>query len=152
MSFQNDAKQWFKTALKPSQAQFWAVFGWLRWKDEDIDIADVNGLDAALVLKGDKVVVDALVAAIQPEIKIYNVDSNYIIPIAFVLEKMVVIPTNDIDLTIGITPGGNEIISAMTMHGNTEEVVEVNIPAIRAAKTIYITGITSQTKFYMYKR
>lgn len=42
------SKQWFETGDFPTQAQFYQVFDWLRWKDEGISVADVANLQNIL--------------------------------------------------------------------------------------------------------
>lgn len=42
------AKTWFETGDFPTQEQFYQTFDWLRWKDEGIDIADINNLQGIL--------------------------------------------------------------------------------------------------------
>jgi hypothetical protein len=44
-------KNWFKTGLKPTQAQFWDVFDSFRHKDDAVPAAEVSGLDSLLVQK-----------------------------------------------------------------------------------------------------
>ncbi|WP_435135694.1 hypothetical protein [Formosa sp. A9] len=48
-------KNWFRTGLKPTQAQFWAVWDSYRHKDEPIPTTDVQNLDTYLNQKVDKV-------------------------------------------------------------------------------------------------
>ncbi|OBX20949.1 MULTISPECIES: hypothetical protein [Bizionia] len=48
-------KNWFKTGLKPTQAQFWATWDSFRHKDEAIPLDSVNGLQDDLDDKVDKI-------------------------------------------------------------------------------------------------
>ncbi|WP_163401400.1 hypothetical protein [Flavobacterium fluviatile] len=48
MAYIDTVKEWFKTGLKPTQAQFWAKFGYLRWKDEKIPVEDIQGIEEIL--------------------------------------------------------------------------------------------------------
>lgn len=41
-------KNWFKTGLKPTQTQFWATWDSFWHKDENIPIAKIDGLTAAI--------------------------------------------------------------------------------------------------------
>ncbi len=54
----NTIKNWFKTGLKPSQAQFWDTWDSFRHKSEKIPAADVAGIDDLLFAKADKAVLD----------------------------------------------------------------------------------------------
>jgi hypothetical protein len=54
----NTIKNWFKTGLKPTQAQFWDTWDSFRHKSEKVPAADIEGMDALLLLKADKVVLD----------------------------------------------------------------------------------------------
>lgn len=58
MSIRTQIKQWFKTNLKPTQTQFWTLLDNLRFKDEKVPVADVDGIDNLLLKKADKAVVD----------------------------------------------------------------------------------------------
>ena len=54
MAFKDTAKNWFKTGLKPTEAQFGSVFDFLRWKDEKVPIADIEGIEEILNDKADR--------------------------------------------------------------------------------------------------
>ena len=53
----NTVKNWFKTGLKPTQAQFWALFDSIFFKGEKIPVADIEGIEEIL---NDKADADAL--------------------------------------------------------------------------------------------
>lgn len=40
----NTLKNWFKTGLFPTQAQFWALLDSFRHKDDKVPVADIEGL------------------------------------------------------------------------------------------------------------
>jgi hypothetical protein len=44
MSFLNTVKQWFQTGDFPTEAQFAQLFDYLRFKDQKVAVADVDGL------------------------------------------------------------------------------------------------------------
>jgi hypothetical protein len=54
MAYIDTVKEWFKTGLKPTQAQFWAKFAYLRWKDEKIPVEDIQEIEEILNAKADK--------------------------------------------------------------------------------------------------
>lgn len=47
-------KNWFKTGLTPTQAQFWDVWDSFRHKDDAVPAAEVGGLDALLQSKAEQ--------------------------------------------------------------------------------------------------
>lgn len=54
MALKETVKKWFKTGFKPTQAQFYAFFNFIRWKDEKVPTEDVQGLNELLTAKADK--------------------------------------------------------------------------------------------------
>lgn len=57
MAFKDTVKEWFKTDLKPSEAQFYNLFNWIRWKDEKIPITDIFNIEDILNAKAEGAVV-----------------------------------------------------------------------------------------------
>ncbi|GIZ10295.1 hypothetical protein [Flavobacterium sp. UMI-01] len=53
MAFKDTVKEWFKTGLKPTQAQFYSKFDFLRWRDEKIPISDIEEIEGILNEKAD---------------------------------------------------------------------------------------------------
>lgn len=53
----NTIKNWFKTGLKPTQAQFWNTWDSFWHKDDTINISDIEGLQDALDQKATAVAV-----------------------------------------------------------------------------------------------
>ena len=49
----NTIKNWFKTGLKPTQAQFWDTWDSFRHKDDKVLVAELEGLDPLLQSKAD---------------------------------------------------------------------------------------------------
>lgn len=62
MAFIDTVKAWFNSGDEPTQAQFFQKFAWLRWKDEKVPTADVDGLNDLLIAKADKVPFDVHLA------------------------------------------------------------------------------------------
>lgn len=56
MGYETTVREWFKTGLKPTQAQFWAKYSFLRWKDEKISVADIEDIEEILNAKAETVV------------------------------------------------------------------------------------------------
>lgn len=68
----NTIKNWFKTGLKPTQEQFWAVWDSFRHKSDKIPVQEIQGLDELLFLKADKAGQENTL-----EIDIYDLPNNY---------------------------------------------------------------------------
>lgn len=60
MALKDTTKQWFKTKLKPTQAQFYTFFESIRWKDEKVATSDVDDLDVILASKAERSVLSAV--------------------------------------------------------------------------------------------
>lgn len=60
MALRDTVKRWFKTNLKPTQAQFYTFFNSIRWKDEKVATSDVDGLDVILAGKAERSVLSAV--------------------------------------------------------------------------------------------
>lgn len=58
-------KNWFKTGLKPSQAQFWDTWDSFRHKSEAVPAAEIDGLDHLLLTKASQEDLDYLAAVID---------------------------------------------------------------------------------------
>lgn len=54
----NTIKNWFKTGLKPTQQQFWDTWDSFWHKDDNIPVANIEGIDTLLNQKANKSVVD----------------------------------------------------------------------------------------------
>lgn len=50
----NTLKQWFQTAMRPTQEQFWAIFDSFRHKSDKVPASDIEGMDELLLNKADK--------------------------------------------------------------------------------------------------
>jgi hypothetical protein len=57
MSLKTTIREWFKTGLKPTQTQFWSFFDAIRWNDETIPVADIDGIVEILNDKAESAVV-----------------------------------------------------------------------------------------------
>jgi hypothetical protein len=54
MASLNTIKNWFKTGLKPTQQQFWDTWDSFWHKDENIPVANIEGIDNLLNQKANK--------------------------------------------------------------------------------------------------
>ena len=54
----NTIKNWFKTGMIPTQAQFWSVFDSFRHKDDKVPVAEVEGINELLATRASQQVLD----------------------------------------------------------------------------------------------
>lgn len=54
----NTIKNWFKTGMIPTQAQFWSVFDSYRHKNDNIPVAEVEGINELLATRASQQVLD----------------------------------------------------------------------------------------------
>lgn len=137
------AKQWFQTGDKPTQAQFYQVFDWLRWNDEKVPITDIDGLSELLQQLGSS-------SSDQGEKKTYNADGSYNLPAGFLLEKIIVLMGTSSEVRIGTAPGLDDILPDQPMSSDGEVVV-LNIYT-KAGRTLYFTGLNAGTSIIFFKR
>ncbi|OXA71731.1 hypothetical protein B0A67_10270 [Flavobacterium aquidurense] len=72
----NTIKQWFRTGLKPTQAQFWDTWDSFRHKFEKIPVKDIDGIDELLLSKADKTVLENHLADKNAHAPQVNTDWN----------------------------------------------------------------------------
>ena len=148
-TFRDIVKQWYITGAKPTQAQFWTLFDDIRFNDEALDVADIGGLTTILNATASQASVDAFTGG---ELIILNVNGTYNLPAGYLLEKMIIAPSVNMNIAIGKTLGGDEISIAQAITGGVGEVYEVNVFANAAPVTIYFSGITASTTITILKR
>lgn len=145
MAYIDNAKQWFKRKMKPTEAQFAQTFDWLRWKDQALAIADITSLSTTLQGKLDKSVFDAMISRATI---VLEADGSFVIPAGYLLEKVLLIPAVASVISIGTTEGGEEVFLAGDVSTDGA-VIALNV-FTKVAKTIYFTGITSSTTIALY--
>lgn len=64
----NTIKSWFRTAFKPTQAQFWDTWDSFFHKDDKIPIGSIEGLNARFDDKADKDFVTGSIGAINQKL------------------------------------------------------------------------------------
>src|SRR5665213_1864298 len=148
MAYIDIVKPWFETGDKPTQNQFWTLFGYLRFKDDAIAVADIAGLSDLLTGKAAQTALDAFIGG---ELQLYNADAYYDIPAGYLLEKLIVAPAIDINLQIGNSVSNDDIAAQETVTASAGVVYVVNIFA-RATKRIYFTGCAAGTQVVFFKR
>lgn len=147
MANKDTSKQWFETGDYPTQVQFAQVFDWLRWKDEQLEVADVNGL-AGLV---NSVVTLAQVKALFLLTFSLDADGSYDLPAGTFMFALVAIAAADFNISVGTAPGGNDIIDGLTPRTpGTPEPVIIPIYA-EAARTLHFSNIGQHFDFLILK-
>lgn len=146
MANKDTSKTWFQTGDFPTQAQFWQVFDWLRWKDENLTIAEVVGLAEILNSFGSGA--EAFTVGV-------GWDNRYNIPIGYVLEKIVVVPVVDCApycSFVGGTTGDIIPLDVSYIIGVAGVVWSVNLFNASAAKVIEVSNVPNTSKVYFIKR
>lgn len=146
MAFIDTVKQWFKTGDYPTQAQFYAKFAMLRWKDEKIPAADVEGLVNVL----NTIVSLDNVRGMYADSFILEGDGTYLLPRGTIITGIIIDPKVDSDISIGRTSGGWEHMTETPLTANTWNSISTLIPG-RTEQLVYFTGITSPTLIIILK-
>ncbi|MDA6070417.1 hypothetical protein NJT12_12375 [Flavobacterium sp. AC] len=118
----NTIKQWFKTGLKPTQAQFWDTWDSFRHKFDKIPVKEVEGLDELLLSKADKTVLDHHLADKNAHAPQVNTDWNSEFGFSQLLNKPEFKTINGEPLTgdgdIIIEAGGSQDLQTTLANGN----------------------------------
>jgi hypothetical protein len=149
MAYKDNAKQWFELGDKPTPAQFSTLFDQLRWTDQPLSINDINGLMEALQLKADDATIQQILG--EQEMLTFNADGTYDIPAGYLLEKIIVMPGADTDVSIGTAVGLDDIQPSQTMSATRGAVVTLNLFA-KALRRIYFTGLNANTSIIFFKK
>lgn len=145
MANKDTAKQWFETGDKPTQAQFWQVFDWLRWTDVAIGMDQITGLDAALLAKVNK-------ADYEGNCIAYDADATFTIPAGYLLEK--IIPyygaNGSMNVSTVLMGDADEVeVPEVSIGWNRPIVVNIFAPA---NTDVYIGGIPAGSKLVFLTR
>jgi hypothetical protein len=152
MSYSDTIKAWFVRGAKPVAAQFASWIDMSRLKDDPVPLADVAGLTAALLAKAEQSVIASLLARMLPDMPIKLLDFSYIIPANIMLESVAFKSTVSGVLSIGTTVGGNDLYDSYAYAAGVM-VLPITLNSLSDIdRTIYFTGITASTQFFIYKR
>lgn len=137
-------KNWFRTALKPTQAQFWDTWDSFWHKDDLISVESVDGLDDALAGLPTPEQLAAL-AAIAPTV--VNVVGLATLNVAAgKLVETVIAEGSAGTAKVGLSAGGNDIVESSIGPG-APMVARVDVYAVGAI-VIHFTG-TFTAKIYL---
>lgn len=129
-------KNWFRTALKPTQAQFWDTWDSFWHKDDLIPVESVDGLDDALSRLPTPEQLAAL-AAVAPTV-VNVAGSATLSVVAGKLVETVIAEGSAGTAKIGLSAGGNDIVESSVGPG-APLVARVDVYAIGAI-TLHFTG------------
>lgn len=146
MANKDTVKPWFEIGDYPTQAQFWQMFDWLRWKDEKLQIIDVEGLQALV----NSIITLAAVKERYAQLITLLSDGQFVMPAGLIITGIVVDSPVDFNLSIGTTAGGNDIADAVPIVGGVPLMITLGIYA-KADKTIYFSGLAGSTDFILLK-
>jgi hypothetical protein len=141
MSFLNTVKQWFQTGDYPTQAQFYQLFEFIRFKDEAVAVADVAGL------------VDLLNGA-EALIKVTATGSNITqtIPAGYAMECIYITsPTNCTPSVMYAAGTSGDIIPAADI-GDVVHVFHLIIFRPAAAIDIVVEGVPAGANVIFQRR
>lgn len=145
MGYKDNSKPWFETGDYPDQSQFYQLFDYLRWKDEPIQINEVEGLQTVL---------NQLSNPVERFITT-ETQYEYNLPIGYLLEKIIIEPVANCSPYCSFAGGTGDIIpeDASTIVSPAEGAVWiVNIFASAAIKNIIVNSIPVGTILYFIKR
>lgn len=145
------SKQWFETGDKPTQTQFQLLLDYLFFKDEGIAIGNVAGLLDALLLKADAATVTTILERVAPDLVNASANFSYSLKNGLSLRKIGFLLTSPMQIKIGTTNGGNEIMELIQIGSGYEELSNPKAYADGADKLIYVSGITQACKVIFWK-
>lgn len=146
MSFIDNVKKWFKTGDYPTQAQFYQKFEWLRWKDEEIKMNEVEGLIDVL---NTVISLDNIRGLFSDSFYLES-DGTYLLPGGTIITGIVIDPAVTSEISIGSTQGGGEYMAAIPLQANTFNSISTIIPA-RTEQLVHFSGIISPTLIIILK-
>lgn len=137
-------KPWFETGDYPTQAQFWQLFDWIRWKDESLAIGDVSGLQMIL---NSIATIAAMKALFRKEFSL-EASGSFTVDAGMAVTGIIVKSTNATEVSVGTTEGGAELIDTVALAAG----VPVAISTIYYSETVqqlWFSGITSHAEIVL---
>jgi hypothetical protein len=145
MAHRDTVKPWFETGDKPTQAQFWQLFDFLRFLDDAIAIGDVTGLVNALLAKVNT-------ADYEGQLITYDGQATYVIPAGYLLEKIIPFygEAGYMNLSVDIM-GDTDVAEIPEIAAGWNRPVVLEIFAENNTN-LYIDGIPAGSKIVFLKR
>lgn len=145
MANKDTSKQWFETGDYPTQAQFYQVWDWLRWKDEAIAIGDITGLQSIL---NSIATITAMKALFRDTITLAT-DGEWTAPAGVVVVGMVVKSTGATTIKCGLSAGTDEVFNMDIAAGETVPIALIHYSAV--SEQLYFSGINGSTDIIILK-
>lgn len=139
-------KNWFRTALKPTQQQFWDWLDSYWHKLEPIPMSAVSGLDDALTGFASQEDVEALKAI---TIETSAATASAAIPAGVVVHAVRVKSTAAQTINIGTTTGGSQVIGGEEFGANVGRVLVLYYDN-DAASTMHFSGLSGNNIIKIY--
>jgi hypothetical protein len=153
MAFIDTVKPWFVRKAKPTQAQFWQLFAWLRWKDETIAVSDITNLETILSNKVEIAVFNAAAFDVVKQDLAFATDGSYHIPRGWLLEKIIVFPGSDASVKIGNEISLDDIFPESIISPSNPAVINVDLYAVsNYGRDVLIAGVNADTTIVFLKR
>lgn len=133
-------KQWFRTALKPTQQQFWDWLDSYRHKSEAITIDDLSEpLQAAINSIGS-----------TNEVLLPPGTTSFTLLAGTLVEKILFLDATNPAVSVGESEGGTQVYDEWQMIGGIAILAgDYYTPVLR---NIYFNGVTESTIIKIYKR
>ncbi|MFT3750977.1 MAG: hypothetical protein QM768_21870 [Agriterribacter sp.] len=149
MAYFDTVIQWFKSRMKPNQDQFEQTWKWVRWKDEKIAIADIKDLTGIL----EELANTESTGVFKPIAVALSGDGHFDFPAGLMLDKMLIKPTDESSMLMGLTEGGGELYTpGDPIPAGKYYPVTVDLIADGAVVRIYWSNITSPHMILIYTR
>lgn len=120
----NTIKNWFKTGLKPTQAQFWDVWDSFRHKSVKVPYDDIEGLAAVLLAQDERIDQISLPDTVIKEGNIYITDRNIVIPVEDFSWRLLQVEYTNALIYMGVLP------TATNDYSRTDIFVGTNLGTI----------------------
>lgn len=144
MAYKATALTWFQTGDFPTQQQFNSVFNWLRWRDEEVPLASVTGLQD--IINGLANPVQAYTVGVDA-----SPSFTFKIPAGFLLEKVILEPPINCTVNLYDMDLAEVVIEPEEIISSRGAVWSVNMHAI-ADRNIRIETLPANTIITLIKR
>lgn len=159
----NTIKNWFKTGLKPTQQQFWDTWDSFWHKEDNIPVANIEGIDSLLNQKSNKSVVDNHLTDANAHANLFSGkedkskkgEAEGYSP----LDSEKKIPAIHLKIVDDLTSGGRDsILSAeqgkelKELIGNKQNIKGTNYSYVTGAGTAIDNGIELQEAYNLAKQ
>lgn len=142
MAFIDTVKAWFQQGDYPTENQFYQFFEKIWFKDEQLAISDVAGLQNVL---------NSLAAPVEA-FTANGADIPYNIPVGYLLEKVIIAPLTSCTPSAKFAGGTKGDLVAAHEDALTDDVWDVNVPAISAIKSIVVQEVPNGKVIFIKRK